>query len=184
MRYIFLFLSLLAINVAKGQNTIAKNQLRYIYEKDTVIHTFDRDVVGKQKYVQFKSQNDNNDIKASTIICFYDDIGILDKLGGYLMGVEKNKGDYFYFDSPMKISNKQDSLYFSVNERHLYKSQRKAIAKMLMGKNADGFSDSEMIFSGKITPEYLYLTCEGEGCVRKLFIFKKSYESEFKSTKR
>jgi hypothetical protein len=183
MKYIFLFSLLLVINVAKGQKAIAKNQLRYIYNQDTVIHTFDRDVIGKQKYVLFKSQNDD-DIKASTIICFYDDIGILDKLGGSLMGVEKNKGGYFYFSSPIKISNKQDSLYFSVNERYLNKSLRKAIARMNTGKNADGFSDSEMIFSGKITPEYLYLTCEGEGCVRKLFIFKKSYESEIKSTRR
>jgi len=55
---------------------------------------------------------------------------------------------------------------------------------MNTGKNADGFSNSKMIFSGKITSEYLYLTCEGEGCVRKLFIFKKTYESEMKSTRR
>ena len=183
MRYICSLLLLLTINFAKGQKTIAKNQLRYIYDKDTIIYTFDRDIVGKQKYVQFKSQNDDKGIKASMICYFHDDIGILDKHGGSLIGVEKNNGDYFHFSTSIKISNKQDSLYFSVNERYLNKSQRKAIARMNTGKNADGFSNSEMNFSGKITPEYLYLTCEGEGCKRKLFIFKKSYESEMKNTR-
>ena len=184
MRYICSLLLLLTINFAKGQKTIAKNQLRYIYDKDTIIYTFDRDIVGKQKYVQFKSQNDDKGIKASMICYFHDDIGILDKLGGSLMGIEKNKEGYFYFSTSIKISNKQDSLYFSVNERYLNKSRRKAIAGMNMGKNSDGFSNSKMIFSGKITSEYLYLTCEGEGCERKLFTFKKSYEGEMRSTKR
>lgn len=184
MKHIYLILLFLVVNVVRGQQTIAKNQLRWIYKKDTLIYTFDRDIVGKEKIVQFKSQNDDKGIKASMISYIHDDIGILDKLGGSLIGVEKNNGDYFHFSTSIKISNKQDSLYFSVNERYLNKSQRKAIARMNTGKNADGFSNSEMNFSGKITPEYLYLTCEGEGCERKLFTFKKSYESEIRSTKR
>ena len=184
MKQIYLLLLFLVVNVARGQQTIAKNQIRWIYKKDTLIYTFDRDIVGKQKNVEFKSQNDGNGIKASTISYIHDDIGILDKLGGSLMGIEKNKEGYIYFSTSIKISNKQDSLYFSVNERYLNKSRRKAIAGMNMGKNSDGFSNSKMIFSGKITSEYLYLTCEGEGCERKLFTFKKSYEGEMRSTKR
>ena len=183
MKYIHLLLLFFVINIARGQQTIAKNQIRWIYRKDTIIYTFDRNIVGKEKYVQFKSQNDDKGIKASMISYFHDDIGILDKIGGSLIGVEKNNGDYFHFSTSIKISNKQDSLYFSVDERYLNKSRRKAIANMNIGKNADGFSNTEMIFSGKITPEYLYLTCEGEGCERKLFIFKKSYESEMKNSR-
>ncbi len=183
MKQIYLLLLFLVVNVARGQRTIAKNQIRWIYKKDTLIYTFDRDIVGKEKSVQFKSQNDDKGIKASMISYFHDNIGILDKLGGSLMGIEKNKEDYFYFSTSIKISNKQDSLYFSVNERYLNKSQKKAVAGMNMGKNADGFSNSKMIFSGKITSEYLYLNCEGEGCVRKLFIFKKMYESEMKNSR-
>ena len=184
MNYIYVFLLFLAVNIVKGQNIVAKNQLRYVYGKDTVIHTFNRDVLGKQKYVIFKSQNDDNGIKASNIICFYDDIGILDKLGGSLMGVEKSKGEYFYFSSPIVIYNKQDSIYFLVKERYLYKSQRKAISRMNTGKKADTYSNDEMVYSGRITSKYMYLTCEGKGCERKLFVFEKSYESEIKSDKR
>ena len=183
MKQIYLLLLFLVVNVARGQQTIAKNQIRWIYKKDTLIYTFDRDIVGKEKSVQFKSQNDDKGIKASMISYFHDDIGILDKIGGSLIGVEKNNGGCFYFSTSIKISNKQDSLYFSVNERYLYKSQRRAVANMNMGKKAKGFSKTEMIFSGKITPEYLYLTCEGKGCVRKLFIFKKTYESEMKNSR-
>ena len=184
MKYIYLLLLFLIVNFARGQQIIAKNQLRWVYGKDTIIYTFDRNIVGKQKYVEFKSQNDDNDVKASTIICFFDNIGILDKLGGSLIGVEKSNGNYFYFSTSMKISNRQDSLYFLVSERYLYKSQRKAVANMNIGRKADGFSKTEMIFSGKITPKYLYLICEGERCVRKLFVFKKSYESEMRSIRR
>lgn len=183
MKHIYLLLLFLVVNVARGQQTIAKNQLRWIYGKDTIIYTFDRNIVGKEKSVQFKSQNDDKGIKASMFIYFHDNIGILDKLGGSLIGVEKSNGNYFYFSTSIKISNKQDSLYFSLNERYLNKSQRRAVAGMNMGKNADGFSNSKMIFSGKITSECLYLNCEGEGCVRKLFIFKKSYESEMKNSR-
>ena len=75
MKYIYLLLLFLIVNFARGQQIIAKNQLRWVYGKDTIIYTFDRNIVGKQKYVEFKSQNDDNDVKASTIICFFDNIG-------------------------------------------------------------------------------------------------------------
>ena len=49
MKQIYLLLLFLVVNVARGQQTIAKNQIRWIYRKDTIIYTFDRDIVGKKR---------------------------------------------------------------------------------------------------------------------------------------
>ena len=139
---------------------------------------------GKLKNVLFTSQNDDKNIKPSTIICTYDDVGLLDKLGGSLMGLEGKNGEKFYFNTSIKIINKMDSIRIVVEDRHLYKSKGRSISKMNSGRKADGFSDSKMIFSGKITSEYLYLICDGIGCGRQLFSFKKVYESEIKNSKK
>ena len=180
---LFVFFLFLPSFTSSGQTILSKNQLRYIYNKDTVVYTFDRDISGKLKTVLFTSQNDDKNIKPSTIICTYDDKGLLDQLGGGLMGVEKKEGDNFYFNTQIKIDSKNDSIRVFLANRHLYKSKSRSISNMNTGIKADNFSDSQMIFLGKITSDYIYLNCEGVGCERQLFLFKKVYESKMKSKK-
>ena len=180
---LFVFFLFLPSFTSSGQTILSKNQLRYIYNKDTVVYTFDRDISGRLKAVLFTSQNDDKNVKPSTIICTYDDMGLLDQLGGGLMGVERKEGDNFYFNTQIKIDNKNDSVRIFLANRHLYKSKNRSISKMNTGIKADNFSDSQMIFLGKITSDYIYLNCEGVGCERQLFLFKKVHETEMKSKK-
>ncbi len=167
MKYTILILLVLIANITKGQKILGENQHIITTDKDTVIYT------GEIKSIQYKEQNEKNNVKPSRFFLFYDENGILAKLGGWIISSQIKDNEYLYFDAPIEIINENDSLYISVKKRYLYKSQMKAISKLNTGKKAFSFSDSEIIFKGKTTPEYLYLTCEGLECVNKYLILKK-----------
>ena len=184
MRKLTLILSFfLSIIIVKGQ-TLHKNKADVIQRKIDV-----------DKYARMRTQQPEDSEKLlSNFISYFEGRNssiMLNKesfgWGLLFTSTETQNDTVYYFADKYDIEVHNDSISFVSKDRSLFRSQNKAIVDAIIKvenqkakienvenrRKADKISNLEMLFKGRITRDNILISCKGQRCMIKNFIFKK-----------